>query len=62
MGIDPALFWANIYLSKHEGDFMGKLIKENITRAKKFPGTFLFICNLCTLNDEGEFQKSYKEI
>ena len=30
MGIDPAPFWANLYLSKHEFDFMNKLIKEGI--------------------------------
>ena len=40
MGIDPTPFWVNLYLSKHEYDFMGKLIKEDIARATKFHGTF----------------------
>ena len=30
MGIDPAPSWANLHLSKHEYDFMDKLIKEDI--------------------------------
>ena len=57
MGIDPAPFWANLYLSKHECDFKGKLIRENIAQAKTFPETVRFIDDLCALNDGGEFQK-----
>ena len=57
------LFWNrktdNLYLPKHECDFMGKLIKVDIGQAKKFHGTFLFIDDLCALRD---FQKLYKEI
>ena len=62
LGIDPAPFWANLYLSNHECKFMKKLIKNNIARAKKFHGTFRFIDDLCALNNGGEFEKSYKEI
>ena len=62
MGIDPAPFWANLYLSKHECDFISKLIKTDIARAKRFHGTFRFIDDLCALNDGGEFGNSYKEI
>ena len=62
MGIDPAPFWANLYLSKHECDFMSKLIKTDISRAKKFHATFRFIDDLCAVNDGGEFQKSYRDI
>ena len=56
MGTDPAYFWANLYLSKHECDFMGKLIKQGIARAKSFHGTFRFIDDLCTFHDEKELQ------
>ena len=58
-GIDPAPFWGNLYLPKHDCDFMGKLITEDIAQAKKFLETVRFIDDLCILNDGG-FQKSYK--
>jgi len=62
MGIDPAPFWANLYLSKHECDYVNNLIKTDVVRAKKFHGTFRFIDDLCALNDGNEFLNSYKEI
>ena len=46
------------HLSKHECDFMGKLIKQ----AKKFHGTIRYIDDLCALYDGREFQMSYKGI
>ena len=62
MGIEPVPFWDNLYLSKHECDFIGNLIKKDIARAKKIHGIFRFIDDLCALNDRGKFQKSSKEI
>ena len=62
MGIDPAPFWANLYLSKYECDFMKKIIKADVARARMFHGTFRFIDDLCAMNDGGEFERSYKEI
>ena len=67
MGIDPAPFWANIYLYTHESKFITNLTKnnsskENKIRAKKFHATSRFIDDLCALNDGGEFGKSSKEI
>ena len=62
MGIDPAPFMANLYLSEHEFDVMGKLIKEDIARAKTFHEIYRFIDDHWALNDGGEFQKSFKEI
>ena len=62
MGIDPAPFWANLYLSSYECDFVKDLIKTDIVRATKFHGIFRFIDDLCALNDGEEFQKSYMEI
>ena len=41
---------------------MGKLIKEDIARAKTFLGSFWFIVHLCALNDGEDFQKSRIEI
>ena len=58
----PAPFWVNLYLSKHECEFMGKLNKEDIARAKTLHGTFRFTDDLCALNDGGKFQKSYKKV
>ena len=62
MGIDPAPFWANLYLSKHECDFIKDMIRSDVSRAKKFHGTFRFIDDLCAINDGGEFERSYREI
>ena len=41
---------------------MGKLIKEDIARTKKFHGTFRVIDERCTFNDGREFQESYEVI
>ena len=60
MGINQAFFWATLYLSKQERDFVCKLTKKDFARAKMFHETFRW--NVCTLNDGGKFQKSYKEI
>ena len=67
MGIDPAPFWANIYLYTYESKYITNLTKnnaskENKIRAKKFHATSRFIDDLCPLNDGGEFAKSHKEI
>lgn len=53
MVIDPTLFWTTSYLC----DFMGKLIKKDILRAKTFM-SFLNFDDLCALDNGGEFQKS----
>ena len=60
--IDTASFWANLYLSKPEPDFISKLIIEGNARAKAFHGTFRFIDDFCALYGGGELQKSYKGI
>ena len=62
MGIDPAPFWANLYLHRHEFKFMRTLISNDIARARKFHGCTRFIDDMCCLNDGGEFGKSYNEI
>ena len=45
----------NIDLSKHECEFMNKLI-ERLCSSKNFHGTFRFIDGLCALNDGGQFK------
>ena len=62
MGIDPAPFWANLYLYKYEYDFMRYLMTTDIIRARKFHGCFRFIDDMNCLNDGNEFEKSYREI
>ena len=62
MGIDPAPFWANLYLFKFESRFMEDLKKSDITKSRKFHGCSRFIDDLVCLNDGGEFKESFKEI
>ena len=61
MGIDPAPFWANLYLYKFEDRFMKDLGNSDMT-AKKFHGCSRFIDDLVCLNDGNKFSDSYKEI
>merc|ERR1712215_334290 len=62
MGIDPAQFWANLYLYKFEYKFMNDLIMSDNIRSRKFHGCFRFIDDLICLNDGEEFSKSINEI
>ena len=67
MGIDPAPFWANIYLYSYESKYITNLTKNNISKenkilAKKFHATSRFIDDLLALNDGGEFGKVHKQI
>ena len=62
MGSDPAPFFANLFLYHYERQWLLKLKKEDLAKARKFGNTFRFIDDLCTLNDGGEFEKHYREI
>ena len=62
MGIDPAPFWANLYLYAYECEFMTKLTKQDKKRAFKYHGLSRFIDDMCCINDSGEFEKSYRDI
>ena len=62
MGIDPAPFWANLYLYSFENKFITHLIRTDRYRGFKFKNCFRFIDDACTLNDSEEFQKSHHEI
>ena len=55
MGIDPAPFWANLFLYAYENNFMTDLISTDKVKARRFHSTKRFIDDLCVLNDGGEF-------
>ena len=59
MGIDPAPFWANLYLYKYECDHVTKLIRTDKSRAFKYRHATRFIDDECNLNDSGEFSQSF---
>ena len=62
MGIDPAPFWANLYLHHYEEKFISSLMGLDKDRARKFIHASRFIDDECNLNDCGEFSRSYKQI
>ena len=62
MGIDPAPFWANLYLYHYENVFISSLARTDRYRGFKFKNTFRFIDDACCINDENEFEVSYKDI
>ena len=54
MGIDPAPFWANLFLYSYEHEYIKNLIKEDRVKAKHFHSTFCFIDDLYgAINDGG---------
>ena len=55
MGIDPAPFWANLFLYAYEVKYISDLIVSDKVKARHFHSTNRFIEDLCTLNDGGEF-------
>ena len=62
MGIDPAPFWANLFLYAYESRYISDLITSDKVKARKFHSTKRFIDDLCALNDGGEFGRVYKDI
>ncbi|WP_456235821.1 hypothetical protein [Soonwooa purpurea] len=62
MGMDPASFWANLYLHRYEYVYMSSLIRSNARRAHAFHGCKRYIDDMCCLNDGGEFENSYNSI
>ena len=47
MGIDPAPFWANLYLYHYEETFITNLISVDKIRARKFFNASIFIDDEC---------------
>ena len=62
MGIDPAPFWANLYLYFYEENYISNLIQNNKAKAKKFNFTKRFIDDLIAINDDGEFGRECSNI
>ena len=60
MGIDPAPFWANLFLYTYENEYMSELISNDKVKARHFHATKRFIDYLGTLNDGGVFNDVYK--
>ena len=62
MGIDPAPFWANLFLYTYEYEYMKQLIQSDKVKARHYHGTNRFIDDLCAINDGDEFGRSHKDI
>ncbi len=62
MGIDPAPFWANLFLYHYENKFIQSLISTGSKRAFYYHSTMRFIDDLCAINDCHDFNKSFLEI
>ena len=66
MGIDPAPFWANLYLYHYENKYVTGLIKEGTGESKyrgcKFKNCARFIDDEINLNDSGIFGESHLDI
>ena len=62
MGIDPAPFWANLFLYSYEEKYISSLIYSDKVKARHFHSTKRFIDDLCALNDGGEFGRSFLDI
>ena len=62
MGIDPAPFWANLFLYFFESKYVKQLISKGSSKAYKYHSTARFIDDLCAINDDGEFLANFKNI
>ena len=62
MGSDPAPFMANLFLYYYESNYVKKVKKKDIFIARKFRHTYRFIDDLLAVNDDGEFEKCFKDI
>ena len=62
MGSDPAPYFANLFLYHYESHYVKTLQDKDLLRARKFCNTFRFIDDLLAVNDDGEFERCFKEI
>jgi hypothetical protein len=62
MGIDPAPFWANLYLHSYEESHVTSLIKSDPASARRYRYASRFIDDQCNLNDAGQFKNSCSNI
>jgi len=62
MGIDPAPFWANLYLYYYEEKHVTSLTKSDSLRARFYKYAARFIDDQCNLNDSGQFKNTCQTI
>ena len=62
MGLDMALFMANLFLYHFEANWIKSLKKENLQKARRFSNTFRFIDDLLTINDNNLFLENFESI
>lgn len=62
MGIDPAPYWANLYLYSYEEKHVSTLMKDDPIRARRYKYAVRFIDDQCNLNDSGQFKNSHHVI
>ena len=62
MRSDPAHFFANLFLYFYESNWMKKLKKNDLIKAKKLCNIFGFIDDLKSINDSGEFASNFSKI
>ena len=62
MGIDPAPFWANLFLYTYEENYISSLMSVDPVKARHFHSTRRFIDDLIAMNDGGEFGRVYRDI
>ena len=62
MGSDPAPFFANLFLAHYESNWIKSLSSSDYSRAKRFSHVFRYIDDLVSINDNGEFARSFNEI
>ena len=58
MGIDPAPFWANLYLYYYEESHVSTLMKNDPISARRYKYASRFIDDQCNLNDSGQFKNT----
>ena len=59
MGIDPAPFWANLFLHHFENEYMTKLLRSDVAKARCYHGTYRFIDDLCAINNNNVFSEAH---
>ena len=62
MGIDPAPFFANLYLYYYENKYITNLMHTNKFKALQFKNAMRFIDDEINLNDRGVFGESHADI
>ena len=53
---------ANLFLYFYENRYVLNLKKQNLMLARRFCNTFRYIDDLCAINDNGEFERTFKDI